>query len=251
MTFDRTFLTAERSVWLREVFPSAFDADLPPEVEPYSFVPLSGLEEIAAALRVRVGGLVVDAACGRGGPGMWVARQVGAGLCGIDSSPVAVAAALRRRDAFGLGSRARFTVGDLTDTGLDAGVADAVMCVDALQFASDRNLVAGELRRVLRPGGRLVLTCWEARTRADAAVSERFATLRCGEVLRDAGFVEVEVVERPEWEQRRRAAYEAALEVGRSDDPGVTMMQAEARTGLAQLSLVRRVLAVGTAPQIG
>lgn len=132
---------------------------------------------------------------------MWVARHVGAELCGVDSSPVAVAAARRRRAAFG--SRARFTVGDLAATGLDTGVADAVLCVDALQFAADRALVAAELRRVLRPGGRLALTCWEG----DAAGPARFANLRCGDVLRDAGFVDVEVVERPAWEDRRRAAY--------------------------------------------
>jgi SAM-dependent methyltransferase len=236
VSFDRAYQAAERSTWLREVFPTV--VGLPSEVEPYSFVPLSGLEEIAAALRMDAGGLLVDVACGRGGPGMWVARQVGAELCGVDGSKVAVAGARRR--AFG--SRMWFVVGDLAATGLASGVADAVMCVDALQFATDRALVAGELRRVVRPGGRVALTCWEG----DAGVSARFASLRCGEVLRNAGFVDVQVVERPEWEDRRRAAYEAALEVGPSDDPGLTRMQAEARTGLPQMPLLRRVLAVAT-----
>ncbi len=236
MSFDKAFRAAERSPWLREVFPTV--VGLPSEVEPYSFVPLAGLEEIAVALRMDAGGLLVDVACGRGGPGMWVARRVGAGLCGVDGSKVAVAGARRR--AFG--SRTWFVVGDLAATGLVSGVADGVTCVDAFQFAADRALVARELRRVLRPGGRVALTCWEG----DAGVSARFASLRCGEVLRDAGFVDVEVVERPEWEERRRAAYEAALAVGPSDDPGLTRMQAEGRSGLPQMPRLRRVLAVAT-----
>ncbi|MBB5954315.1 SAM-dependent methyltransferase [Saccharothrix tamanrassetensis] len=247
-TFDEVFLVSERSEWLRRAFPPLLDADLPPEVEPFSFVPMSGLEEIASAVRPGPGGRLVDVACGRGGPGMWVARRVGATLCGVDGSPVAVASASRRRDAFGLGSTARFVVGDLADTGLDKGMADAVMCVDAFQFTEDRDRAARELRRVLRPGGRLVLTCWEARTPGDVDVAERFATLRCDQVLRDAGFTDVDVAERPAWEQRRQAVYEAALDAGPSDDPGLTLMQAEARTALAGMPSVRRVLVTATNP---
>ncbi len=247
-TFDDAFLLVERSTWLRRVFPGLFDPELPAEVEPFSYVPVSGLEEIASAGRVAPGGLLVDVACGRGGPGMWVARRLGAALCGVDGSPVAVASASRRRDAFGLGERARFVVGDLAGTGLGDGVADAVMCVDALQFAADRDLVAGELRRVLRPGGRVVLTCWEARTLGDVGVPERFANLDCGRVLRDAGFVDVDVAERPEWDRRRQAVYEAVLEADPSDDPGLTVIQTEARTVLPTMPLTRRVLVTATKP---
>ncbi|MEU4807157.1 methyltransferase domain-containing protein [Actinosynnema sp. NPDC023587] len=247
-TFDDAFRISERSEWLRRAFPPLLDADLPAEVEPFSFVPSSGLEEISSAVRVGPGGLVVDVACGRGGPGMWVARRVGAALCGVDGSTIAVAAATRRRAAFGPGLDARFVVGDLAATGLADGVADAVMCVDAFQFAEDHDLVARELHRVLRPGGRLVLTCWEARERGDTAVADRFADLRCGEVLRDNGFTDVDVTERPAWEQRRRAVYEAALGAGPSEDPGLALMRTEAGTALGQMSRIRRVLITAAKP---
>ncbi|CCH30246.1 methyltransferase domain-containing protein [Actinosynnema sp. NPDC047251] len=264
--FDDAYLVMERSEWLRRTFPALIDADLPAEVEPFSFVPLSGLEEIAAAVGLGPGGLLVDVACGRGGPGMWVARRLGAGLRGIDSSAVAVAAATRRRASFGLTAGARFSVGDLAATGLDDGVADAVMCVDAFQFAADHDLVARELRRVLRPGGRLVLTCWEAREPGDPGVVARFADLRCGDVLRRTGFVDVEVAERPAWEQRRRAVYEAVLatppadapdptdapdltdDSSPTDDPGLAVIRSEAASALPQMPRIRRVLVTAASP---
>ncbi|MEV0674881.1 class I SAM-dependent methyltransferase [Actinosynnema sp. NPDC050436] len=247
-TFDDAFSVVEQSEWLRKVFPSVVDAELPGEVEPFSFVPAAGLAEVAAAVRVGPGGLLVDLACGRGGPGLWVARRLGARLRGVDASPVAVAAATRRRALFGPGLDARFAVGDLAGTGLDDGVADAVVCVDAFQFSEDHDPVVRELRRVLRPGGRLALTCWESRDLGDSAVPARFAGLRCGELLRRGGLADVEVVERPGWEQRRRAAYEAALAAGPSDDAGLALMREEARSALGSLPRLRRVLVTATNP---
>jgi len=63
---------------------------LPPEIGPSNLVPLDGLHEIAAELAVPEGGLLVDIACGRGGPGMWVAKSAQARLIGVDFSPEAV-----------------------------------------------------------------------------------------------------------------------------------------------------------------
>ena len=36
-----------------------------------------------------------------------------------------------------------------------------MLCVDAIQFAPQQDAAYRELRRVLAPGGRVVLTCWE------------------------------------------------------------------------------------------
>jgi hypothetical protein len=51
---------------------------LPSEIGPSNSVPFAGLNEIRAALAPADGGVLVDIACGRGGPGMWIARAMSA-----------------------------------------------------------------------------------------------------------------------------------------------------------------------------
>ena len=57
--------------------------------------------------------------------------------------------------------RASFQQADLTDTGLPGGSADTILCVDAFHFASSITAAADERARLLRPGGKLVITSWE------------------------------------------------------------------------------------------
>ena len=76
---------------------------------------------------------------------------------GVDFSAEAVRQA--REHARRLGRTADFRLGDLAATGLGDGSADAVLCVDAIQFAQRPDAANCELRRILGPGGRAVLTC--------------------------------------------------------------------------------------------
>jgi SAM-dependent methyltransferase len=249
MSFDEGFARVERSAWLRTTFGAVLDPDLPPEVEPFSFVPLDGLREVADALRLDPGEALVDLACGRGGPGMWVARATSAVLTGVDGSAVGVAQAAARAGLFGLEETARFLVGDLAATGLPDASADAVMSVDAIQFAPDPVACAREVLRILRPGRWCALTNWEPHCPGDPQVPERFRDLRLARVLASAGFDAVEVRERPAWELRTDAVFEAALAAGDpGDDEGLAMFQEEARTRGTFGGRCRRVLAVARRP---
>ena len=119
------------------------------------------------ALDLSPGQALVDLGCGRGGPGLWLAREAGAWLTGVDFSPVAVSQAAHRAALFGLAGRARFVVGDLARTGLPDDSADAAVSVDAFHFAADPAAAAREVLRVLRPGRRLVLTGWQPKVPGD------------------------------------------------------------------------------------
>src|SRR3712207_6416933 len=66
----------------REVYAS----DYPEDARPRSFITLSELRRIAGDLHIGWGQTIVDLGCGWGGPGLWVARETGAGLVGIDLS---------------------------------------------------------------------------------------------------------------------------------------------------------------------
>jgi len=160
--FDEVFSAAAASPGIRRVWELAAP-DLPPQIEPFSFVSAGLLRHVAQALDLSPGQTLVDLGCGRGGPGMWLARQADVSLVGVDFSPVGVDQAAHRAALFGLAGRTRFVVGDLTHTGLRQASADAAVSIDAFHFASDPAAAAGEARRVLRPGRRLVLTTWSVR----------------------------------------------------------------------------------------
>ena len=82
--------------------------DYPEGFEHISFVTLPDLRDMAAALRLQPGSTLVDLACGMGGPGLWIARETGAQLIGIDVSEVALTHARARAEALGLASRGRY-----------------------------------------------------------------------------------------------------------------------------------------------
>ena len=70
-------------------------------------------------------------------------------------------------------SNASFRVGEFAATGLADASVDAVLCIDAIQFPDEPALAYEEIRRVLKPDGRVVLTCWEPFDRADERLSPR------------------------------------------------------------------------------
>lgn len=76
--FDGALRDAAQSEWIQRVI----GADLPPDVDAFSFITLDGLHEIAGLLADCRGHTMLDLACGRGGPGLWLARQIGADLIG-------------------------------------------------------------------------------------------------------------------------------------------------------------------------
>lgn len=236
--FDAVFSAYERSPRVRDLFGAHFDPSLPPEVELFSFTPSEALRLIAMALDVGAGDTLVDLACGRGGPGMWVARETGARLVGVDVSPVAVAQAHRRAAEFGLSGQAEFRVGAFAETAtvLRPAMADGVMCVDALHFAPDPLAAGREVARVLRPGRTFALTTWEGPRGEGGYPAELAGTLVA------AGFVDISVEEHPEWDERRRGLYLAALELEAGDDTALANLQQEARAALPQIAEQRRLL---------
>jgi SAM-dependent methyltransferase len=221
---------------------------LPSRLQSSSLLSWGGLDEVVRALDVTVGHTLLDLACGRGGYGLEVAARTGADLIGVDFSAVAVAQAERNVHAFELSGRARFVLGDLVATGVADRSVDAIMCVDAIQFATPLRAAAQEFRRVIRPGGRIALTSWQPVDRDDDRLPSRLSRLDPEPDLVDAGFLDVVVADRPEWRRAERAMWQAALAVGPTDDPAMQSMQDEAERVLAVFELMRRVLITATAP---
>ncbi len=167
-TFDRAHGFTARSELIWRLAAQAYGADYPEEVQALGMTTWWTLGRCVSALRVGPGRLLVDLACGRGGPGLWLSRATGADLIGVDWSPVAVEAATNRAAAFVPPGRARFLVGDLAASGLPDGEADALVCLDAVFFAEDRIAALREVHRLLRPEGRYLFTATEVPTPTQA-----------------------------------------------------------------------------------
>ncbi len=79
--FDRAF-SAAASPGLRRIWDLA-EPTLPSQIEPFSFVSADLLHHVARALDLAPGQTLADLGCGRGGPGLWLARETGAFLVAL------------------------------------------------------------------------------------------------------------------------------------------------------------------------
>ncbi len=233
--FDEMFTASSQSDRQRALFAE----DLPEHVDPDSFITFAGLEDIARILDLSSGSVLIDMACGRGGPGLWLAQQSGAELVGVDFSPVGIERAKERARQRGLDGVARYLVADAAATGLPERSADGVVCVDAIQLMGHRRDVMGEVYRLLKPGARAAFTTWEE--------PSRLADL--GQLFEEAGLEVVSIEERPDWLARERRIFETAkADAASCDDPGLANLAEEAERVLPVLELARRVLGVARRP---
>ena len=178
-------------------FRDAYGDDYPEEAEPHSFLTRTDLARIVRCLAIGPGKVLVDLGSGRGGPALWLARETGADLVGIDLSPNGVGLAGQRAAEMGLSGRARFVVGDLCATGLPDQSCDGAVSIDVLMYVPDKAAAVKEAARLLRPGARFALTAFEEE-------NPKLYSL----LLQDNGF-EVEVdEEKPDWRSRQRVLYQ-------------------------------------------
>jgi ubiquinone/menaquinone biosynthesis C-methylase UbiE len=120
------------------------------------------------------GDTLLELAAGAGDTGFEAAAIAGeAGrLISTDFSPAMVAVARRRAAELGLGN-VGFRVIDAGRTGLGTHSVDGVLCRFGYMLMADPAAALAESRRVLRPGGRLVLAVWGARSATRSSRSSR------------------------------------------------------------------------------
>jgi SAM-dependent methyltransferase len=126
----------------------------------------SAQNELLALAGLAPGERVLDVACGTGLVTLNAARTVGARgrVLGVDISGQMVDTARRRAE-----SQALLNVGfermDAEQLDLPDASFDAVLCSLGLMYAPEPAQAVREMRRVLRPGGRMVIAVWGERAR--------------------------------------------------------------------------------------
>ncbi len=237
-----------KSPTLRRIWAEVYGDDYPADADPFSFVTLTDLRRIVQELGVSPSQTFADWGCGRGGPGIWIARQTGAALVGIDLSPVAVRHAQQRAQQTDLHHRVRFQQGTFAKTGWDNASLDGIISVDALLFAPEIPDAFREAHRILRPGARFVFTTWE-RFERGGYFTEREAIPDYRPLLEEAGLTVEVYEETPEWEARQRAIFagivaakDQLIEEAGEEAAGYYYRWAVNRP--QELSQTRRILAV-------
>jgi cyclopropane fatty-acyl-phospholipid synthase-like methyltransferase len=150
---------------------------------------------------------VLEIGSGTGGPALFMARETGCSVIGVELHEAGVQAANTASEQQGLRARARFFRADARDPlGFAAGSFDVVLCVDSINHMYERSRIFEDWRRVLRAGGRVLFTDPLTLT---GMISQDELVIRSGrlgnqvftppgideELLRAAGFDEVRVVD--------------------------------------------------------
>jgi cyclopropane fatty-acyl-phospholipid synthase-like methyltransferase len=184
-------------------------------------------------LGLTAGDHILDVGCGSGGPAVFLARETGCRVTGVDVNEAGIRAGLALARAAGMEDTVLFRHADVREPLPFADQAfGALVCMDVLCHLPDRHRLFAEWRRILRPGGRMLCTDPvvvtglvskdELATRSSTGHFE-FAPPGVNErLIREAGFElvrtedvtgnEVEVSRRWHDARQRRAAELTALE---------------------------------------
>ena len=112
---------------------------------------------IVRAVGVRPGEDVLDVACGTGNAAIRAAAA-GARVVGVDLTPELFA--VSRSEAAAAGVEVEWVEGDAEALPFPDESFDVVVSVFGCMFAPRHRIAAGEIARVLRPGGRLGICSW-------------------------------------------------------------------------------------------
>lgn len=116
-----------------------------------------GAEEFIARLSLKSGVRLLDVACGSGNLAIPAARA-GAVVTGVDIATNLLEQARARAEAEGL--TIQFDEGDAENLPYPDAAFDVVVSMFGAMFAPRPELVAAELVRVCRPGGRIAMANW-------------------------------------------------------------------------------------------
>jgi SAM-dependent methyltransferase len=114
-------------------------------------------EELAAALAPEAGSRVLDVGCGLGGPARYLASVYTCQVTGVDLTPSFIDVARMLTERAGLTDRVQCMQGDALDLQFGDGAFDHAWTQHVAMNIRDRDRLYREIRRVLRPDGRLAI----------------------------------------------------------------------------------------------
>lgn len=166
------------------------------------------IDVIVAPAGIRENHRVVDAGCGVGGTGIYLAKNHGCAVSGVNISREQLELAEKKASDAGLDDQVSFAYADCSQhlPFADDSV-DVVVNIESAGHYSDRSRFLQEVRRILKPGGRIVAMDWMVCDGLQPGRHEKYIEPLCGawnihslesrstyaERLRDAGLTVIEM----------------------------------------------------------
>lgn len=134
---------------LEEVRAEAFGKDIGQN----SWITAEEMLTLIQPLHLNSNSVVLEVACGSGGPAMFVAENAGCKIHGVDSNENAIETARNQS------SQIQFKVADANQAlPFDSDTFNAIYCMDAINHLTNRLQILHEWYRLLKKGGRFLYT---------------------------------------------------------------------------------------------
>jgi cyclopropane fatty-acyl-phospholipid synthase-like methyltransferase len=127
-------------------------------------------EVLGGYARIAAGDHVLDAGSGYGGSAIWLARELGCSVVGVNLVAFQTLRAQRLAEANGISRRVKFLLADYARTPFPDASFDVVWGLESIVHAESQEAFVCEASRLLTPGGRLLIA--EYTTRESPALSD-------------------------------------------------------------------------------
>jgi ubiquinone/menaquinone biosynthesis C-methylase UbiE len=144
--------------------------------EPLLDAQMRAKRHMADAAGLSAGRTVIEAACGVGGTARFLAQNYGAVVHATNIAETQLAEARELTKEAGLSHLVDFRYADYHELPFDAASCDVWWCQEALLYSVDKRRVLQEAIRVVRAGGRLILSDLLLAESVTGTERERFTT---------------------------------------------------------------------------
>ena len=172
-------------------------------------------EILADLAGIKQNDLVLDAGCGVGGSGIWLAKERGAKVVGlniVDKQLIRGKDLVKKKD---LAQKADFVKGDYQRLPFRNGVFDIFWSLESIEHATNLKDFMKDAFRVLKPGGKIIVAGTFLGNKKDISPEEKrqmeigqsvagcfndFRTAQANiEIMKEAGFVDLQNLDKTTW----------------------------------------------------